>query len=349
MGLGRTLVTGGSGFIGTNLIEALAERGTELLSIGKTRPNVRQHEAFWRVLDIMDAEGLRKAFREFRPDTVIHLAARVNDTGTPEDYLENTIGTMNVVRAGEAAGTVTRLIVTSTQFVVKAGYVAKDDQDFAPQGPYGASKAEMERMVRAAPPRDAVWTIVRPTIVWGPWHPRYPENAWRYLARRWYFHPVMARPAVRSYGYVGNVVSQMIAAAERSPEHVQGRVFYVGDEPMASELWVDAFSRAFTGNPSRRLPFGLLRLMGLGGDVLDWLRLPAPISSERVLRMSSDYVVPMQDTFDNLGRGPFTLEQGVAQTIAWLRATGRGGVFLPPDTVDGPVAGGNDAPPRRGT
>ena len=346
MGLGRVLVTGGSGFIGTNLIDALVERGTELINIGKTRPNLRRHEAFWRALDIMDAEGLRKAFREFRPDTVIHLAARVDDTGTPEDYLENTTGTINVVRAGEAAGTVTRLIATSTQFVVKAGYVPRDDQDLAPHGPYGASKAEMERMVRAAPPRDAVWTIVRPTIVWGPWHPRYPENAWRYLARRWYFHPVMARPAVRSYGYVGNVVSQMIAAAERPPEQVQGRVFYVGDEPMASELWVDAFSRAFTGNPSRRLPFGLLRLMGLGGDVLQWLRLPRPSrrSGSCGCRATTSCPCSPPSTISVGARLP--LSRVVAQSIAWLRATGRGGVFLPPDNVDGPFAGGI-APPRR--
>ena len=130
---------------------------------------------------------------------------------------------------------------------------------------------------------------------------------------------------VRSYAYVGNVVSQMIAASERPAELVHGRAFYVGDEPMSSELWVDAFSIAFTGKPSRRLPFGLLRLMGLCGDVLRWFRLPAPIWSDRLLVMSSDYVVPMKPTFDVVGPGPFTLEQGVAKSVAWLRASGRSG------------------------
>jgi nucleoside-diphosphate-sugar epimerase len=326
MGLGRTLVTGGSGFIGTNLIEALLERGTDFINIDKARPNISQHDKFWRPLDIMDVEGLRRIFAEFRPETVIHLAALVDDRGTTlEDYAENTVGTMNVVRAGDAVGTVTRLIVTSTQFVVKAGYVAKDDEDLAPHTLYGESKAEMERMVRAAPPRRTAWTIVRPTLVWGPWHPRYPEHAWRYLARRWYFHPVTARPVVRSYAYVGNVVSQMIAALERPAELVHGRAFYVGDEPMPSEMWVDAFSIAFTGKPSRRLPFALLRLMGLGGDVLRLLRLPAPIWSGRLFVMSSDYVVPMKPTFDVFGPAPFTLEQGVAKSVAWLRASGRSG------------------------
>src|SRR4249920_2622081 len=101
MGLGRTLVTGGSGFIGTNLIEALLERGTDLINIDKVRPYVAQHDKFWRPLDIMDAEGLKRIFAEFRPETVINLAGRVNDTGTTlEEYAENTVGTMNVVRAG---------------------------------------------------------------------------------------------------------------------------------------------------------------------------------------------------------------------------------------------------------
>jgi len=325
MGLGRTLVTGGSGFIGTNLIDALSERGAEFINIDKVRPKVGKHDPFWRPADIMKTEELTRVFREFRPEAVIHLAARVDDTGTtPEDYLENTVGTMNVVRAGDAAGTVTRLVATSTQFVVKPGYVAKDDEDLAPHQPYGESKAEMERMLRAAPPRGAVWAIVRPTIVWGPWHPRYPDNTWRYLARRWYIHPVMARTVLRSYGYVGNVVRQMIAALERPAEQVHGRAFYVGDEPMPPERWADAFSKALTGKPTRRLPFGLVRLMGLGGDALHMLRLPAPIWSERVARMSIDYVVPMERTFDVLGRGPFTLEEGVAKSVAWLKDTARG-------------------------
>ncbi|MGO9340347.1 MAG: hypothetical protein ACLPY1_22855 [Terracidiphilus sp.] len=62
----------------------------------------------------------------------------------------------------------------STQFVVGPGPLPVHDQDFRPYTVYGASKVLAEKAVRDGR-LECVWTIVRPTNVWGSMHPRYPH------------------------------------------------------------------------------------------------------------------------------------------------------------------------------
>jgi hypothetical protein len=101
-------------------------------------------------------------------------------------------------------------------------------------------------------------------------------------------------------------------------EDVLGKVFYVGDEPIRSSIWLDGFSVALTGKPVRRIPGGLLRLAALCGEFSGKLGGPSPINLGRLYRMTTDYGTPMAATFDVLGRGPYTFEDGVKSSIDWL-------------------------------
>jgi hypothetical protein len=135
-------------------------------------------------------------------------------------------------------------------------------------------------------------------------------------------HPTGRDPR-RSYGYVANVVHQMMRLFEVDRELVSGETFYVGDEPIPSSTWLDAFSRALRGRPVRRVPATLLRLAAVAGEVSGRLGGPSPINRGRLYRMSTDYAVPMERTFDVLGHGPVSFDTGVQTTVGWLRS-GRG-------------------------
>jgi UDP-glucose 4-epimerase len=104
----KVLVTGGAGFIGSNLTDRLLERSDEVLVIDNyatgRRDNLPESATGLRVIegDIADQAIVDDAFAEFRPDVVVHAAASYKD---PEDWATdaatNVVGTANVVKASQ--------------------------------------------------------------------------------------------------------------------------------------------------------------------------------------------------------------------------------------------------------
>lgn len=317
----KILLTGASGFIGTNAVEYFRACGDTVLNLDAHPPLNPAQRPFWKQVDVLDAGALAAAFREFAPEVVIHLAGRTDcdeDTTVEEGYRVNLDGTRNVLAAIKATPSIQRVIITSSQFVCGPGYAPKNDEDFHPATVYGQSKVMMEKMTRAAE-LPCTWTIVRPTNIWGPWHERYRREFWRVAARGWYVHPD-GGPVVRCYGYVGNVVRQMRRLLELDAEIVNGQVFYLGDRPGDIARWVNAFSLALRGRRVRVVPRALLAAAGRFGDFI--ARVVGRrfyIDSSRFRSMTSDYLVSMDRTFLILGPPPISLEQGVEETVSWLR------------------------------
>ena len=317
------LVTGGSGFIGSYLIDALRrlDPGHRIRNLDVRRPQIRDHEQHWVRADILDANVLTAQFLEFAPSHVIHLAARTDtDSDDVGDYGANVHGSSNVIQAVASTESVRRLILTSTQYVLRPGVWPTHDEHFGPHTAYGESKVLTERALRSAGLRCA-WVIVRPTNIWGPRHPRYPHEFWKVVSKGLYHHP-RTESVVRAYGYVGNVASQIIQALVVPEALVDRRVFYLGDAPMALHEWVDGFSLVLRGRPVRRVPISGLRALALAGDGLHRLRIPFPLNSSRLANITESNLVPMQPTFDVLGSGPFTLQAGIEETADWLWTQG---------------------------
>src|SRR6266516_8060523 len=91
----RVLITGGSGFIGTNAVEYFAARGSDVLNLDIRPPRNPAHRAVWRESDIQDHSALRTAVKAFDPHYVIHLAARTDllETKDIRGYAANYEGT----------------------------------------------------------------------------------------------------------------------------------------------------------------------------------------------------------------------------------------------------------------
>ena len=314
----RLLVTGGSGFIGSNFIdEVVRTGGGDVLNLDVVPPKDGMNREVYRHVDLLDVPALKKVFAEFRPTHVVHFAGRTDMFGTAvEDYAANHRGTENVLVAAKETPSIEHIVFTSSQFVVGPGKLPENDQDFRPHTIYGQSKVLSEQAVREADP-PYTWTIVRPTNIWGPRHPRYPSEFWRVLKQGRYVHPG-GRRVTRCYGYVGNVVAQILTILDGG-DKFRGKVFYVGDAPVDLQAWTDAFSRELTGKPVRIVPSVVLKALAKVGDVVIKGGGKFPIFSTRFQSMTEDYVTPMEPTFAALGPSPVSMQQGVRETVAWLQ------------------------------
>ncbi len=319
----RILITGGSGFIGAYLIDEFLKRGeNQIVNIDVAEPMEKAHHPFWQHIDILDKSSVFEVFRNFKPEHVVHLAARTDTDpiNVMDDYISNTDGTANILAAIKNSPSVERVIITSTQFVHQRHGSPTHDQDYAPHTVYGESKVITEKLTREAE-LDCCWTIIRPTNIWGPRHPRYTKEFWRVLKMGRYVHPGK-KPVIRSYGYVGTVADQIITILKKNQHEVNQQVFYVGDQPINLYDWVNGFSKALNNRNVKTVPRSLVKMLALAGDVLSIVKVKFPITTSRYKSMTEENPVAMAKTFEVLGQSKYSLQDGITETVAWLKTQG---------------------------
>jgi UDP-glucose 4-epimerase len=147
------VVSGGAGFIGSNLVDALLARGDRVAVIDDLSTGKRQNlepalegGAVLHQLDVRDADAVRDLFAAVRPELVFHLAAQIDvrhSVARPaDDAAINVLGTLSVLEAAQAAGT--RRVVSSSTGGGIYGDVdvipTPEAGPIRPQAPYGTSK-----------------------------------------------------------------------------------------------------------------------------------------------------------------------------------------------------------------
>ena len=156
----RTLVTGGAGFIGSHLADALVARGDEVtivddLSSGK-RGNIAGALAAGAVLhtaDVRDQDSVQDIFESVRPELVFHLAAQMDvrkSVSNPTfDASVNVAGTVNVLHCSQLQS-VQRFVFVSTGGAIygdNSNLPLSEAEDTLPLSPYGQSKLAAEGYV----------------------------------------------------------------------------------------------------------------------------------------------------------------------------------------------------------
>jgi nucleoside-diphosphate-sugar epimerase len=311
----RILVSGGSGFIGTHLIERLRDLGHVVLNLDIAPPNLEDHFPCWVQGSILDIESVRRIFRDFEPEIIFHLAAKANLKGSsPSDFPENIQGTEHIVKCANETPSVQQLVHFSTQYVVRPGVFPKSDDFYLPYTPYGESKAIGERVVKNF--CSKFYLILRPTNVWGPWHSHLPYGLWRYICKGLYFHPGF-EPAKKYYAYVSNAVDQVVSLVESPYCESGSRVWYLSDPPIDNLTWFDAFSVALRGVKVIRLPRALWSTIAKVGDVARKCGFEFPVHSERYFRLTVNENIPLDRTLEITGLPKVTLQEGVKRSVEW--------------------------------
>lgn len=321
----KILITGGSGFIGSNFIDLLlSENIMDFINLDKQKPYNLNHNKYWVECNILDSENLQRVFNDYKPTHVIHLAARTDTASEKlEDYFDNTEGTRSLIDVIENSYSVCHTIIASTQYVYKSSNIPFpiSDDHFEPYTAYGISKKITEEYTKNSKMKSA-WTIVRPTNVWGPWHMRYPNELWKIIDMGLYFHPGAEDP-VKSYAYVKNVAYQIYRMLLSPIQDVNKQVYYVGDYSINSKIWLNAFSVELTGKKVRKVPKTFLYLLSVLGTYLNKMNFRFPLSILRFENMIDNYDTPMKKTIDQFGLSHPNLQVNVKETINWVKNEGK--------------------------
>ena len=231
----KSLVTGGAGFIGSNLVDALIERGDEVVAVddlSSGRPeNLEDAIARGARLvqaDVAKAADVASVFEDFAPEAVFHLAAQIDvrrSVADPAfDLGVNVGGTINLLEAARAAGT-RRFVFASTGGAIYGEGEGLDlplDESAAcrPDAPYGLSKFAAEGYLSLWERQHGLSTIsLRLGNVYGPRQDPHGEAGVVALFTGALLEGGTPRvfgdgEQTRDYVYVGDVVSAFRAAAD---------------------------------------------------------------------------------------------------------------------------------------
>lgn len=231
----RCMVTGGAGFIGSNLVDALLARGDEVTIVDDLSTGRRENldgalAAGARLVehDIREGKALTELALEARPEVVFHLAAQIDvrkSVADPAfDASINVGGTANVLEAARRAEA-RRLVFSSTGGAIYGEgegqeLPLKEDAPLAPEAPYGQSKLAGEGYLALYERLYGLSSVaLRLGNVYGPRQDPLGEAG--VIAIFCGRLREGARPTVygdgrqtRDYIYVGDVVRAMLAAAE---------------------------------------------------------------------------------------------------------------------------------------
>ncbi|MEE8557809.1 MAG: NAD-dependent epimerase/dehydratase family protein [Myxococcota bacterium] len=313
------LVTGGAGFIGSHVVDALLARGDEVgvldafhpyypreikernLAVARQKPNLR---AVWET-DVRDAKAVGDVLDTHAPEAVIHLAARAGvrpSLDAPEEYADvNVTGTAILLHEAAARG-IERFLFASSSSVYgekpRGPFVEELDADH-PISPYGATKRSGELLAYAAHKATGISVAcIRIFTAYGP--RQRPDLAIHTFARRMLAGeeiPLFGDgSAERDFTFVGDLTNGILRALDR----IEGFATYnLGSgEPVTMNETIATLERVL-GVSARRQTLAVRP-----GDV--------PRTWASIDRASRE-----------LGYAPQTsLEEGICEFATWLSGEG---------------------------
>jgi nucleoside-diphosphate-sugar epimerase len=315
-------VTGGTGFIGSHLVDALRRGGVpaRLLVRDSARLPASARGGVEAVAGSMeDHEALATLVSGCR--AVVHVAGLVR-AGRPAAFdRANRAGTENLVRALMARSPQARLVHVSS---LAAAGPSRDPRGIGPEATpwpvsaYGRSKLAGEAAVRE---HRGPWVILRPPATYGP---RETDVLQFFRLVRLGLVPIPAGERYLTVAHATDVVRAILAALAGAADN---RILHIGDPTPGTLRAMLAAIGESGGLRFRTLPVppALVRAVGLGGDVLQWLgfRSVAMTSDKARELLARHWTARTVDSLHALGLdGTVALHAGFAETWTWYRESG---------------------------
>lgn len=317
-------VTGGSGFVGRNLIRLLKARDIQVKALARSEQSmsiVRSlgAEAIQGDLDAIEAmqEGMKGC------DVVFHAAAFVDDWGAYDAiYHINVTGTQNALKAAQGAR-VPRFIHISTEAVYLGGAKLHQADESLPLpqktlGMYPRTKALAEKHVLSSNSPELQTVVIRPRLIWGnddsSLLPKITE-----VVRNGDFMWIDHGQYLTSTCHIDNLCHALVLAAEKG---LGGEAYFITDgEPILfRHFFTQWLGTQHITLDKKSIPYWLARLLALVVDsawTLLKIKKRPPLTTATVLIMGEEVTLDSTKAQEHLGYAPvITREVGLEQMKA---------------------------------
>jgi nucleoside-diphosphate-sugar epimerase len=311
----RAFVTGGSGFVGKELVAALVARGVEVRALARSEKAaiaVRGVGAEPVRGDLADQAAMAEGMSEC--DVVFHAAANVNEHGKLADHIRDTVdGTKNTLSAALSAG-VKKFVHVGTEAVLADGKpIVRADETVPypakPSGPYPIAKGLAERAVIGANTPAFETVSIRPRFIWGRGDTSLLPKLTQ-AVKKGRFGWIGGGHYLTSTCHIANVIEGALLAADKGKG---GEIYFLTDgEPVDFREFLTKYlaTQGVDASKSRNVPRWLASMTAA---LTSWMKEP-PVSKTAIALVGGEVTVVDAKAREELGyKGTMTREAGLAE------------------------------------
>ena len=330
----KVLVTGGCGFIGSNIVNGFADAGCQVTVLDFNGKAFRDDVTFINA-DIRDKQAVLQACTGM--DTIIHNASVVHTKHNQEAavWAVNYDGTLNIIETCKQHK-IPKLVYISSASAVYEGNDIENGDETLPysrisQAPYADSKIQAEKDILAfSGSGDTHACAIRPHVVFGPGDNRFMPAILEKAAQGKLKRAIGDRDKLSDFTYVSNLVDAILMAAEKlgpnSP--VSGQAYFVTNgEPMAFFDFIEKVVIELGYPPIKgKVPYWLAYAAAAIAEGIDTLKGGTLNAENGLTRFAVRYMVThhyysIEKAYQDFGWRPkVSLAEGIKLTVAALKA-----------------------------
>ncbi|MCW9707694.1 NAD-dependent epimerase/dehydratase family protein [Fodinibius salsisoli] len=318
----KAFVTGGTGFIGSHLVDALLQHN----AYSEVRCLIRNNQKWLKDKDITPIRGNLDDFSTLKQavegvDVIFHIAGRVKAPTYKQLKRANVDATENLLRVAQKAGTPKVVVLSSLAAAGPSkGQPVTEDDPLEPVSMYGKSKKQMEQRIHELIDNKMSVTILRPPAVYGPREDQI-YSFFKMVSKR--ICPIIGdgeKPKI-SMIYVGDVVQAILKASQQNEPGIH--TYFISDgEPHTWNKIRETATMVFGKKaiPIYVKPDWVQKIAGIVEKTGSFFGIYPVLNKEKAKEMILEWTCSSDKAQQELGYKPeFSLEEGISRTIHWYQ------------------------------
>lgn len=316
----HSLLTGSSGYIGSRLVTRLSQKGHTIRGVDRDDRKVNGLSTFVHG-DLCELSVAREAVDGV--DQILHLAAAKGDWGISREeyYRDNLEATRKLIEAGVENGVKDWVFYSTVSTLGPHHEAVGEEADFNAINPYGASKAEAEKLFHqlAEDDPEARVLIIRPSVVYGPGNPP-STNIYRLVDAIYNHRFAMVGPgdAIKSTSYIENLLEATLFLMERMERGVQ-TYNYVDEPTLTTGTLVERIYKLLGRTPPPwHVPLSVASPIASMSDwAADLTGIDFPITAARIEKFNRSTNFDASKIREEGFEQPVSNKDALRETVRW--------------------------------